>query len=185
MLKEHYQKNVIPQLEKETGIKNKMAIPKITKITVNTGLGRKLNAATKESARKILELVQKDLAAITGQKPVLTTARKSIASFKIREGLVIGAKVTLRGQKMYDFLEKLVYVALPRTRDFRGIDEKNVDKGGNLSIGIKEHTVFPEIIQEKERQVFGLQVIINTTAKKREDALALFKLMDVPFKKSK
>lgn len=183
MLQEHYQKNVIAKLQKELGISNKMAVPKITKITVNTGFGRQIGGLTKENLRKFLEIVDTDLSTITGQKAIYTKARKSIASFKIRTGLVIGAKVTLRGKKMYQFLEKLVYVALPRTRDFRGIDTKCVDQSGSLSVGIKEHTVFPEIVQEKEKQVFGLQVVITTTAKTHEQGLALFKLMDVPFKK--
>lgn len=183
MLQEIYKKEVIAKMQKEYGFKNSMAIPKITKVVINTGFGRQATSLTKDQLKRFIETVENDVSAITGQKAVLTRAHKSISSFKLRQGLVIGAKVTLRGKRMYDFLERLVYIAMPRTRDFRGIDTNNVDKNGNLSIGIKEHTVFPEIIQDKEKQILGMEITVVTTAKNHDDALTLFKLMGFPFKK--
>ncbi len=181
MLKEKYQKEVILELKKD--FTNIMAIPKISKVVLNVGFGRETARTTGEARRKAIELVSGDLAKITGQKALLTKAKKSIAGFKIRDGLVIGAKVTLRKQMMWDFLERLIFVALPRTRDFRGIELRKVDQSGNLNIGIKEHIVFPEIVQEKEKQVFGLQVTVNTTAQSKEQGLKLLKSMGFPFKK--
>ena len=183
MLAEKYKKEVIKEMIKLHGYKSVMAVPKISKIVVNTGFGRAAANNTKDIQRKFEELVVSDIAAITGQKPILTRAKKSISSFKIRQGMVIGAKVTLRGPRMYAFLEKLLYIALPRTMDFKGIDPDFIDNTGNLTIGLKEHVVFPEIIQDKEKQVFGLQFIINTTAKTKEEAYSLLKLMEFPFKK--
>lgn len=181
MLKELYKNTVLPQLSKDYG--NVMSVPKIEKICINVGFGREVAKTTGEARRKIMDMVSTDLGIITGQKAIFTKARKSIAGFKIRDGLIIGAKVTLRRQKMWDFFERLVFVAMPRTRDFRGIDPRNIDESGNLNIGIKEQTIFPEIIQEKEKQVFGLQITICTTAKSSEDGLKLFRAMNFPFKK--
>jgi large subunit ribosomal protein L5 len=181
MLKELYKNTVATQLSKDYG--NVMSVPKITKISVNVGFGREVAKTTGDARRKIMDMVSTDLGIITGQKAIFTKARKSIAGFKIRDGLIIGAKVTLRRQRMWDFLERLVFIAMPRTRDFRGIDPRNIDESGNLNIGIKEQTIFPEIIQEKEKQVFGLQITICTTAKTAEDGLKLFRAMNFPFKK--
>lgn len=183
MLKDYYKTTVLPKMVKEQGYKNVMSVPKITKVVVNVGFGREVAKTTGEARRKIMEMVSTDLATITGQKVLFTKAKKSIAGFKIRDGLIIGAKVTLRRQMMWDFLERLVFIALPRTRDFRGLDLEKVDQNGNLNIGMKEQTVFPEIIQEKEKQVFGLQITVCTTAKTREDGINLFRAMNFPLKK--
>jgi len=155
---------------------NVMALPKIEKVVVNIGLGRALKD------EKFLEIALRDMALITGQKPKTTLAKKSIANFKIREGLVIGAVVTLRGRKMNDFVARLVKIALPRTRDFRGIDAKSIDKNGNLTIGIKEHIVFPEIKGEEVRNIFGFEITIVVKAKNKEEALVLYKTLGFPIK---
>ncbi len=171
-----YQKEVIPQMKSEFGYKNDMAVPKITKVTLNVGLGSNLKDA------KYLETVEKTLTRITGQKPVQTKARKSIAGFKIREGMVIGVKVTLRGERMYNFLYKLLNVAFPRVRDFWGISDKVLDRQGNLALGFKEHIIFPEIKPEEVDRLHGLQIIITSSARKREEGLQLFRLLGFPFK---
>lgn len=161
---------------KQTIKQNIMAAPKVEKIIVNVGLGR----AIKDE--KFLEIATKDLALITGQKPKTTLAKKSIANFKIRKGMTVGAIVTLRGQKMKDFLSRLINIALPRTRDFRGIDIKSLDKSGNLTIGIKEHIVFPEISSEEIRNIFGFEITIAVKAKNREEAVNLYKSLGFPIK---
>ena len=153
-----------------------MASPKIEKVIINIGLGRALKD------EKFLEIALRDIALITGQKPKTTLAKKSIANFKIREGMVIGAVSTLRGQKMRDFVTRLVKIALPRTRDFRGIDAKSIDKSGNLTIGVKEHIVFPEIKGEEVRKIFGFEITIVVKAKNKEEALALYKTLGFPIK---
>lgn len=153
-----------------------MALPKPEKVVVNIGLGRALKD------EKFLEIALRDIALITGQKPKTTAAKKSIANFKIREGQIIGAVVTLRGRKMRDFIDRLVKIALPRTRDFRGIDAKSIDKSGNLTIGVKEHIVFPEIKGEEIRNIFGFEITIVAKAGNREDALSLYKSMGFPIK---
>ncbi len=153
-----------------------MALPKIEKVIVNIGLGRALKD------EKFLEIALRDMALITGQKPKTTLAKKSIANFKIREGMVIGAVATLRGQKMRDFVARLVKIALPRTRDFRGIDAKSIDKSGNLTIGVKEHIVFPEIKGEEVRNIFGFEITIVVKAKNKEEALVLYKKLGFPIK---
>ncbi|HNZ83740.1 MAG TPA: 50S ribosomal protein L5 [Candidatus Pacearchaeota archaeon] len=183
MLKEYYKNTVLPAMVKEHGYKNVMSVPKIEKVVVNVGFGREAAKTTGEARRKVMDMISTDLATITGQKILFTKARKSIAGFKIRDGLIIGAKVTLRRQMMWDFLERLIFIALPRTRDFRGLDLGKIDQNGNLNIGMKEQTVFPEIIQEKEKQVFGLQITVCTTAKTRKDGINLFRAMNFPLKK--
>ncbi|NTW22815.1 50S ribosomal protein L5 [Candidatus Falkowbacteria bacterium] len=175
-LQERYKKEILPSLQKEFGIKNILATPRLVKVVLNVGVGRQ----TKEQA--FVDNVEKTLTRITGQKPVKTKARKSIASFKVREGQIIGLKVTLRGQRMYDFLEKLVSVSFPRIRDFRGISDKMVDKQGNMTIGFKEHTAFPEVRAEDIDNVHGLEICIDTTAENRETGLALFRALGFPFK---
>lgn len=181
-LKEKYQKEVIPEMMKRFDYKNPMAVPKIEKVNINTGFGRLIAGKGSDEQRKISEAIAHDLALICGQKPVLTAAKKSISAFKTRIGLPIGAKATLRGEKMYDFLERLVYIALPRSRDFRGLEEKSVDKSGNLTIGIKEHISFPEILPEKAKNIFGLEVTIVTNAQNKEKGIALFRLLGFPIK---
>jgi len=176
-LQEKYKKEVIPEMKKIFGYKNNLAVPRIEKATVNVGIG-KFN-----QDEKAVEEIVSDLALITGQKPVFTKAKKAIAGFKIRQGLKVGLKVTLRGQRMYDFIERLIFLALPRSRDFRGIDQKSVDQNGNLSIGIKEIIIFPEISHENIRNIFGLEVTITTTAKTQKEGMTLFRLLGFPIKK--
>ena len=182
MLKEKYQKEVIPQMQKKFGYKTPMAVPKIEKVIINIGFGKLISDQTEQERKKIIDIVLNDLSKIAGQCPVLTKAKKSISVFKIRAGMPIGAKVTLRRKKMYDFLERLIYIALPRSRDFRGIDPKSVDKGGHLTLGIREHICFPEISPEKAKSILGLEITVVTTAKKREEGLELLRLMGFPIK---
>ena len=181
-LKERYQKKVVQLMMKKFGFKNPMAVPKITKVTLNTSFGK--NAVTKTSSEreKMQNLILQDLSLIAGQKPSLIKSKKSIAGFKLREGLHIAAMVTLRKSKMWDFLERLIYLSLPKSRDFQGLQTKGVDKGGNLNIGFKEHINFPEIFTEKEKTIIGLQVTVSTNAKNKEQGLELFKLMGFPIK---
>lgn len=181
-LKEKYEKIVIPEMMKKFKIKNKMAVPKILKVVINTGFGKLIGDKSKDEQKKIQEAILHDLALISGQKPILTTAKKSISGFKLKKGTPIGAKVTLRRERMYDFLEKLINVTLPRCRDFWGIEKKSVDENGNLTIGIREHSAFPEISLEKAKLIFGLEINIVTNAKDREKGLELFKLLGFPIK---
>lgn len=182
-IKEKYKK-IAPQMKEKFGYKNVMAIPRIQKVVINIGFGRIISPKTKDEQKKFGEYITNNLSSICGQRPVMTLARKSISSFKLREGSVIGAKVTLRGKKMNDFMEKLVNVVLPRSRDFLGINPKSVDGNGNLNLGIKEHIAFPEISPEKSPIILGMEITIVTNAKNREAGLELFKLLDFPFKKS-
>jgi large subunit ribosomal protein L5 len=179
---EKYKKEVIPAMMAKFSLKNAMAVPKFEKVIVNSGFGKMIAEKTSDEQKKICDAISNDLSLITGQKPNLTKAKKSISSFKIREGLPVGARVTLRGKKMMDFLERLIYIGLPRSRDFRGIDQKSIDKKGNLTIGIKEHICFPEVSPEKVKAIFGFEVTIVTTAKKREEGIELFKLLGFPIK---
>jgi len=181
-LKEKYKKEVIPAMQEKFGYKNVMAVPKIEKVVVNTGIGRLVIGKTSEEQKKIYNQILGDLSLICAQKPVLSKAKKSISGFKLREGMLIGAKVTLRGKRMYDFLERVIHIALPRVRDFRGIDLKCFDKNGNLTIPIKEQTVFPEVSPEKTRMVFGLEITVVTSAKKREEGIELLRLLGFPIK---
>ena len=177
-LQELYKKQIIPQLKEKFGYKNNLQAPRLVKAVVNVGFGRHIKE------KSYIDNVIDSLIRITGQKPILTKAKKSISSFKIREGMVIGACVTLRGTRMYDFVEKLIHISFPRVRDFRGISEKSADKLGNLTIGFREHLAFPEIKADEVENIFGLEVSMTTTAKNREEALELFRLMGFPFKKS-
>lgn len=181
-LKEKYEKEVIPKMREKFGYKNNMAVPRVEKIVVNVGFGREIAGKSSEERKKICNSVSEDLTLITGQKGVLTNAKKSISAFKIREGVSVGAMITLRRKKMYDFLEKLINIALPRSRDFQGIDQKSFDNKGNLTIGIKEHIVFPEVSPEKSKQIFGFEATIVTTAKKREEGIELLKFLGFPIK---
>lgn len=175
-LLEKYQKQVVPAMKEKFGYKNDLAVPKIEKTIINTGIGRF------RDNKGAIEDIENSLALITGQKSTFALAKKSIASFKTRKGMPIGLKVTLRGKRMYDFLERLVAVALPRGRDFRGLKPTSVDEKGNLTIGIKEHIIFPEISHEEVRTIFGLEVCVSTNAKNREEGLELFRLMGFPIK---
>ncbi len=175
-LKEHYQKQVIPALMKEFGYKNVMAIPKVEKISLNLGLGE----ATQNA--KLMDPAVNELAQIAGQKPVVTKARKSIAAFKLREGMPIGCTVTLRGDRMYEFLDRLVNVSLPRVRDFRGVSSKSFDGRGNYTLGIKDQLIFPEIDYNKVDKLKGMNVCITTTAKTDAEGLALLKQLGMPFR---
>jgi len=181
-LKDKYHKEVIPEMMRRFGYKNGMAVPKVEKVVLNTGFGRLVSGKTSEEQKKIQEAILEDMALIAGQKPIFKKAKKSISGFKVRQGMIIGAAVTLRKRKMYDFLERLINIALPRVRDFRGIDIKNFDQKGNLTIGIKEHIVFPEISPEKSKNIFGLEITVVTTAKSKEEGIELLKLLGFPIK---
>ena len=181
-LSEKYKKEVIPAMKEKFGYTNDMAVPKIEKVIVNSGFGRQVSGKTGKEGEKIQKHILNELSLITGQKPALRKAKKSISSFKLRKGVPIGAVVTLRGRKMYDFLERLIFITFPRTRDFRGIDSKLIDQKGNLSLGFKEHTSFPEILVEKEKSIFGLEVTIVTTSKSREEGIELLRLIGFPLK---
>lgn len=176
-LKELYNSKVIPEMKQKFGYKNNLAVPKITKVVINSGVGE-----AKENP-KILEIVNRDMMILTGQKPVATKARKAISGFKIRKGEKIGLKVTLRGNKMYDFLERLNCITFPRIRDFRGLKRAGFDHHGNYNLGIKEHTVFPEIKFDKAQKIFGLQITVATSAKTDQKALELLNLLGFPFEK--
>jgi len=175
-LLQKYRKEVIPALQKEFGIKNIMAVPRMEKAVVNVGIGK----ITKDD--KTVDKIAKDLAKITGQKPVFRKSKKSIASFKVREGTNIGLMVTLRGKRMYDFIDRLISIALPRSKDFRGIDTKNFDKSGNLNLGIKESSIFPEITYETLKDIFGLEATVVTNAGDRQKGMALLRHLGFPIK---
>jgi len=181
-LKEKYRKEVIPAMMKKFGYKNVMVVPKIEKVVVNTGFGRMIINKTSDEQKKAYQLIFDDLALICAQRPILTKAKKSISGFKLREGMSIGAKVTLRGRKMNDFLERVIHIALPRFRDFRGIDLKCFDKEGNLTIAIKEHIVFPEVSSEKAKNIFGFEITVVTTTKNKEESVELLRLIGFPIK---
>jgi len=179
-LLEKYNKEVRPQLKKDLGLDNIMAVPKVEKIVINIGVSKAV------ADKQWIDFANSILSRISGQKPVTTKARKSISNFKIRQGMVIGTKVTLRGARMYDFLEKLINITIPRLRDFYGFDpKKGFDKNGNYTIGFKEHIVFPEIGMEDVEKVHGLEVTIVTTAKNPEASMVLLSALGFPFKKSK
>lgn len=177
-LHDYYKKEIIPKMREMFGYKNNLATPKIEKITINIGLGD----ALERKDPKITEVAKETILKITGQKPVETKSKKSIAGFKIREGLVVGLKVTLRKNKMYDFLDKLINVTIPRTRDFRGIDSSSIDQRGNLSLGFREQPVFPEINSQAIEKIHGLQITISSSTLSKEEGLALFKFFGFPFK---
>lgn len=181
-MNEKYKKQVLPKLKETFKNKNEFALPRITKAVVNVGFGKLIAGKSKQERDKIGEEIIHDLSIISGQKPVLTKAKKSISVFKIRMGMPIGAKVTLRRKKMNDFLERLISIVLPRTRDFRGINLNCVDQSGNLNIGIKEQISFPEIAPENVKRIFGLEVTVVTSAKNRSEAIELFRLIGFPLK---
>ena len=174
--KKKYKEQVIPQLMKDFGLKNIMQVPKLDRIVINMGLGEAVQNA------KLVESATEELTAITGRKPIVTRAKKSIASFKLREGMPIGVMVTLRGEQMYDFLDRLVSLALPRTRDFKGISPKAFDGRGNYTLGIREQIIFPEINYDKIERIKGMNVTFVTTAKTDEQGRALLKSLGMPFR---
>ena len=176
-LLEKYRNEVIPALTESFGYRNVMEVPKLNKIVLNIGLG-----SSKENP-KAVESAVKDIENITGQRPVVTKAKKSIANFKLRDGMNVGVKVTLRGQKMYDFLDKLVSISLPRVRDFRGVSTSSFDGRGNYSLGIKEQLIFPEIEYDMVDQIRGMDIVIVTTAETDEESKKFLELMGMPFKK--
>lgn len=175
-LKEHYEKNVVPALRKRFGYVNVMQVPKLTKIVVNMGVGEAVQNP------KVLDAAVADLTVITGQRPMITRAKRSIAGFKLRAGMPVGAMVTLRGDRMYEFLERLIFLALPRVRDFRGVSANGFDGRGNYSIGLREQLVFPEIDYDKVDQIRGMDINIATTAKTDEEARELLRLLGMPFR---
>jgi large subunit ribosomal protein L5 len=175
-LKKHYQEAVVPKLVEEFGYKNPLEVPKIDKIVLNMGVGEAVNDTKKVTSAAA------DLALIAGQRPVVTRARKAISTFKVRENMPIGAKVTLRKTRMYEFLDRLITIALPRVRDFRGLDPKSFDGRGNYALGIKEHIIFPEIDYDKAESMLGLDVVVCTTAKTDAEARALLRAFNFPFR---
>lgn len=175
-LKQVFENEIVPKLQKEFGYKNVMEVPRITKITLNMGVGE----AAQD--RKAMEGALDDMSRISGQKPLVTTARKSVAGFKIREGWPIGCKVTLRRRRMYEFLDRLVGIAIPRVRDFRGLNPKSFDGHGNYSVGLREQIVFPEIDYDKVDKLRGLDITITTSAKTDEEARALLRAFSFPLK---
>ena len=175
-LKEHYSDKVLPELKQVMGLTSDMGVPKITKVTINMGVGEVL------SDKKILENAVEDLALISGQKPLITKVRKSVANFKIREGMPIGCKVTLRGDRMFEFLQRLLGIAIPRERDFRGLDISSFDGQGNYSLGVKEHIIFPEIDYDKVDKIRGMDISITTSANSDQEGELLLRAMNFPFK---
>ncbi len=177
-LKEKYQKEIVPKLKEQFAYKNSLLVPRLQKVVINIGFGK--HAKEKEA----ISAIEKALTKISGQKPIMTKAKKSISAFKVREGQVIGAVATLRGDRMYDFVQKLVDVSFPRVRDFRGISDKGVDRSGNMTVGFKDYSCFPELRAEDVDQIYGLEVSLNTSAKTRAEGLALFTAFGFPFKKN-
>ncbi|MCC7461004.1 MAG: 50S ribosomal protein L5 [Gammaproteobacteria bacterium] len=176
-LQQFYRDQVVPQLRSELGLKNAMEVPKIVKVTVNMGVGEAV------ADRKVIDAAVGDLTRITGQKPVLCKAKKAIASFKVREGLPIGCKVTLRGTRMYEFLDRLINVAMPRIRDFRGVSPRAFDGRGNYTLGVKEQIIFPEIQYDQIDQLRGMDITITTTARDNQAGRALLQAFNFPFRK--
>ncbi|NMA60921.1 MAG: 50S ribosomal protein L5 [Firmicutes bacterium] len=174
--KEKYETEVVPAMMERFGYQNIMEVPRFDKIVLNIGVGEAVGDP------KALEAAVRDLEAISGQKPIITHAKKSVAAFKLREGMAIGCKVTLRGERMYEFLDRLISITLPRIRDFRGVSAKSFDGRGNYSIGLREQIVFPEIEYDKIDKVRGLNIVIGTTAETDEEAYELLKLMGMPFR---
>lgn len=173
---QNYRKTIIPAMQKEFGISNVMAVPKLDKVVINVGAGR----LSKD--QKALDRIAGDIEKLSSQKPVFRMAKKSIASFKIRQGVPVGISVTLRGRRMTDFIDRLINIALPRSRDFQGIDPKNIDKSGNLNLGIRESSIFPELNYESVKDIFSLQVTVATTARNQAQGIALMKHLKFPIR---
>jgi large subunit ribosomal protein L5 len=176
-LQEHYRDKIVPELQKSLGVANVMQVPKITKITVNMGVGEAV------ADKKIMDNAVADLTKITGQKPLVTRSRKSVATFKLRDGLAIGCKVTLRGARMYEFLDRLVNIAMPRIRDFRGVSARSFDGQGNYNFGVKEQIIFPEIAYDQIDAIRGMDITITTTAPDDKSGRALLEAFNFPFRK--
>jgi large subunit ribosomal protein L5 len=176
-LQEYYRATVVPRLREDLKIENAMQVPRITKITVNMGVGEAV------ADRKVMDAAVTDLTKITGQKPLVTKSRKAIASFKLRAGLAVGAKVTLRGARMYEFLDRLINIAMPRIRDFRGVSPRSFDGQGNYSLGVKEQIIFPEIQYDQVDQIRGMDITITTTAVDNRQGRALLEAFNFPFRK--
>jgi len=176
-LQEYYRETVVPRLREELKVENVMQVPRITKITINMGVGEAV------ADRKVMDAAVTDLTKITGQKPLVTKARKAIASFKLRAGLAVGAKVTLRGARMYEFLDRLINIAMPRIRDFRGVSPRSFDGQGNYSLGVKEQIIFPEIQYDQVDQIRGMDITITTTAVDNRQGRALLEAFNFPFRK--
>lgn len=179
-LQEKYIKEAMPKMMEQFKYKNKMAVPKLKKVVVNFGFGKMTAGKTSSEREKIMNSFSNFLNLITGQKPVLTKAKKSIAAFKLRKGVPIGLKTTLRKKRMFDFLERLIWIVLPRTRDFKGISPSSIDKEGNLTLGFKDYSPFSEIVVEKGSGIFGLEITIVTNSKQQERGLEFLKLMGFP-----
>ena len=177
-LKKKYLEEVVPEMKKKFGYRNVMEVPKLEKIVVNMGIGEAINDV------KVLDAAVKDLSLITGQRPAITRARASIAGFKLRAGMPVGCRVTLRGDRMYEFLDRLINVAIPRIRDFRGLNPKSFDGRGNYTFGVKEHIIFPEIDYDKILKVMGMDITLVTTAKTDEEARELILLLGMPLRKT-
>jgi len=175
-LQTYYKETVVPQLMEQLGFKNVMEVPRVTKVTLNMGVGEAV------ADKKVMDRATADLELIAGQKPIVTMARRSVASFKIRDGWPVGCKVTLRRERMYEFLDRLVNIAIPRVRDFRGLNRKSFDGKGNYSMGVKEQIMFPEIEYDKIDAIRGLDITITTNAKDDDEALALLQAFNFPFK---
>ncbi len=176
-LQQYYREQVLSRLQRDLGIQNPMEVPRITKITVNMGVGEAV------ADKKVMDAAVADLTKLTGQKPLVTRSRKAIASFKIRAGLAIGCKVTLRGARMYEFLDRLISIAMPRIRDFRGVSPRSFDGRGNYSLGVKEQIIFPEIQYDQIDQIRGMDITITTTAKDNRQGRALLEAFNFPFRK--
>jgi large subunit ribosomal protein L5 len=176
-LKKLYREKIVPELQKSLGLENPMQVPKITRITVNMGVGEAV------ADKKAMDGAVGDLTALTGQKPLVTKSRKAIASFKLRAGVPVGAKVTLRGERMYEFLDRLINVAMPRIRDFRGVSARSFDGRGNYSFGVKEQIIFPEIAYDKIDAIRGMDIVITTTARDDREGRALLESFNFPFRK--
>jgi large subunit ribosomal protein L5 len=176
-LQQIYRERIVPQLKKDLGLENPMEVPRITKITINMGVGEAV------ADKKVMDAAVADLTKITGQKPLVTKSKKSIAAFKLREGLAIGCKVTLRGARMYEFLDRLISIAMPRIRDFRGVSARSFDGRGNYSLGVKEQIIFPEIQYDQIDQVRGMDITITTTARDNKSGRALLEAFSFPFRK--
>ena len=176
-LQQLYRDKIVPELQKSLGLENPMQVPKITRITINMGVGEAV------ADKKAMEGAVSDLTALTGQKPLVTKSRKSIASFKLRQGVPVGAKVTLRGARMYEFLDRLINVAMPRIRDFRGVSARSFDGRGNYSFGVKEQIIFPEIAYDKIDAIRGMDIVITTTARNDREGRALLEAFNFPFRK--
>ena len=176
-LQQLYRDKIVPELQKSLGLENPMQVPKITRITVNMGVGEAV------ADKKAMDGAVADLAALTGQKPLVTKSRKAIAAFKLRQGVPVGAKVTLRGARMYEFLDRLINVAMPRIRDFRGVSARSFDGRGNYSFGVKEQIIFPEIAYDKIDAIRGMDIVITTTARDDREGRALLESFNFPFRK--